>query len=345
MDLRPIEPLDLEDIEGVTDWHERFFHFCKTDSKVDSTNMISFYITFIGKKAYRRLKDLAFPSKVEDVSVTNLQKLLEAHIQPVNFVAAEREKFHNLRQRPDESPRSFLLRIQQQAAKCDFAGTLEEQMRDRIVAGVADQDLKRKLLKETSLTFKAAKKIIDDWNDVNAALQPSGEVLFHHKGNRGGRSGYKTRSSFKQHQQERPKGRCDSCGGAHSRQSCKFRQAECHQCHRRGHIKRVCRGRAKEVRTNQTRADNEEEPDLDITALTVNEPNQLFHKVCFDTGRSKAFILDTGSPITFLPLADLLALGYSKDALRRTTTTIRGVTGHSLTVHGQLHQGVHGVAS
>ena len=93
------------------------------------------------------------------MSVENLQKLLEAHIQPVNFVAAEREKFHNLRQRADESARSFLLRIQQQAAKCDFAGTLEEQMRDRIVAGVADQDLKRKLLRRLVLRFNLRRRL------------------------------------------------------------------------------------------------------------------------------------------------------------------------------------------
>uniref|UniRef100_A0AC35F9W9 CCHC-type domain-containing protein n=1 Tax=Panagrolaimus sp. PS1159 TaxID=55785 RepID=A0AC35F9W9_9BILA len=38
------------------------------------------------------------------------------------------------------------------------------------------------------------------------------------------------------------RGACDSCGGHHSRSSCKFRNAECCSCGRSGHIKKVCKG-------------------------------------------------------------------------------------------------------
>lgn len=30
------------------------------------------------------------------------------------------------------------------------------------------------------------------------------------------------------------------CGGAHSRYECKFREAVCHNCHKKGHIAKVC---------------------------------------------------------------------------------------------------------
>ena len=35
-------------------------------------------------------------------------------------------------------------------------------------------------------------------------------------------------------------GKCFSCGGSHLRYTCKFRDAECHNCHKKGHIKKVC---------------------------------------------------------------------------------------------------------
>ena len=41
-------------------------------------------------------------------------------------------------------------------------------------------------------------------------------------------------------QSKSPKGKCFSCGANHLRQSCKYRDAECHKCHKKGHISRVC---------------------------------------------------------------------------------------------------------
>ena len=39
-------------------------------------------------------------------------------------------------------------------------------------------------------------------------------------------------------------GPCLSCGGNHKRQNCKFREVECYNCHRKGHIAEVCRARS-----------------------------------------------------------------------------------------------------
>ena len=350
-EMRPIEPLDVEDINGISDWHERFEHLCKTSEKINASNKTSFYITYVGKQAYRLLKDLAFPDKVETFKVDKLQKLLEAHIQPVNFEAVEREKFHNLRQRPGESLRSFLLSIQQQAAKCSFGSTLEDQMRDRIVAGVSDLEIKKKLLRESCLTFKSAKKILIDWNDVNVALHPAHDVLLHYKGKSSNvrKFSKEKASTIQTKPPAHSTGQCDSCGGAHSRQSCKFRQAECHSCHRKGHIKRVCRARATAVRMVRTEESSEEMPynsitdDLENLALTLQDSSHIHQKVLFDTGKSKQFILDTGSPVTFMNISDFKALGFSEYSLRHSSRSIKGVTGHSLNVLGQFNTNVRSI--
>ena len=333
----PLEPIDLDDIEGVEDWHERFAQYCLTDANITDDKKTAFYITYIGKRAYRRIKDLAYPKKPDKMTVDELQTLLKKHLCPENFEASEREKFHNLRRRPDEAFRSFLLRIQQQAAKCNFGANLEDQMRDRIVAGINDQEVKRKLLREASLTFKSAKKVLEDWNDVNSALHRSDEVLFlqRNKPSNRGRPSSRYGDKANNFKSTRTTGTCDSCGGAHSRQSCKFRQAECHQCHKKGHIKRVCRSRTKEIRTIQATKEDEDS-DPDVRVFTLKEAEHLYYTILFNSGRSKKFILDTGSPITFLSINELKALGFDANSIRPTTTTIKGVSGHSLTVLGQF---------
>ena len=39
---------------------------------------------------------------------------------------------------------------------------------------------------------------------------------------------------------------CYRCGGAHASDACRFKDAECHYCHKRRHLVKVCRSRKKQ---------------------------------------------------------------------------------------------------
>ena len=39
---------------------------------------------------------------------------------------------------------------------------------------------------------------------------------------------------------------CYSCGDAHTADKCLFKDSECHHCHKKGHIAKVCRSKAKQ---------------------------------------------------------------------------------------------------
>ena len=218
---------------------------------------------------------------------------------------------------------------------------LEEQLRDRLVAGVEHAEVKQKLLKEDSLTYKKAKQILESWNDISNAtvnhsdIQPS-EVLFNkrvsskpqrknfqlqHESIRKGQNQFSS-----SHSSSKPTGRCQSCGGQHLRSSCKFRQAECHACHKIGHIAKVCRSSSKLYKTYKV------ETDLDVNVFTVNKSEHIYRAVTFNNGETKQFVVDTGSPISFLPLKDFYNLGFSKEVLQPSTAVIKGVSGHELRV-------------
>ena len=72
-DILPIEPLDISDPQGVTDWHERFEQYYIAKN-IDSAKTVSYYVTLVGKNAYRLLKDPTYPSKVTSLTVAQLQK-------------------------------------------------------------------------------------------------------------------------------------------------------------------------------------------------------------------------------------------------------------------------------
>lgn len=126
----------------------------------------------------------------------------------------------------------------------------------------------------------------------------------------------------------------------HLRKDCKFRQAVCRSCGRSGHIQRVCRSNSNSTtakvkvinspQSPQPEADSE----YDVSVFTLNHPSHLYEDVIFESGSIKKFILDTGSPVSFLPLNTANDLGHRK--LQPSKTKIQGVTGNSLNVLGQF---------
>ena len=362
-DILPIEQLDITDPQEITDWHERFDQYC-TAKAIDPPKKINHYLTLIGKQAYRLLKDLAYPTTIATLTVLELQKLLQDHLKPYDYELSEREIFHNLKKSPNETYRAFILRVQQQSAKCNFGAALKEQLRDRLVAGITDQEMKRKLLKEKPSDFAAAKKILRQWDSVNSALSRPTDVMLTQLSTSSTRNNmrapprqfhnqhvslpprpawkstkpstprtYPPRSTPHQATNYKP---CDSCGGTHLRKDCKFRQAVCRSCNRIGHIQRVCRSssnnynnptaKVKVVNSPQPKADSE----CEVSVFTLSHHSHLYEDVIFESGQTKKFILDTGSPVSFMPLNTANDLGYRK--LQPSTTKIQGVTGNSLKV-------------
>ena len=63
--------------------------------------------------------------------------------------------------------------------------------------------------------------------------------------------------------------------------------------------------------------------------------DHLYHRVIFPSNQSSQFIVDTGSPVTFMPLTELWRLGISHK-LQHTSATIKGVSGHKHVVLGAL---------
>ena len=118
---------------------------------------------------------------------------------------------------------------------------------------------------------------------------------------------------------DRIKGTCDSCGVHHLRRTCKFRKAECHTCHRVGHISKVCRSkntlsspvkqRKGKESVNMFNVYSDSNPDQEIccfTAKTNDASSRIFHKVVFTKGLVRKFVIDSGSPISFMPIYKLL---------------------------------------
>ena len=104
----------------------------------------------------------------------------------------------------------------------------------------------------------------------------------------------------------REKGDCYRCGGTdHDPSKCRFKAAECHHCHKRGHLSRVCRQRFASSQSSTLRFVTTAESAVHAChpmTECVNEVHSRQWTVEIDVnGRSTELVIDTGASVTLMP--------------------------------------------
>lgn len=72
------------------------------------------------------------------------------------MIIYERVKFHRRRKRESQGVEEFIIDLYSLAKTCDFGVLHEEMIRDRIVVGVSNHRLSRKMQLDTQLTLEKA---------------------------------------------------------------------------------------------------------------------------------------------------------------------------------------------
>ena len=355
-----IEKLDLNDINSLEDWFERFELMCSTNKEINSSNKTAYYLTLVGKEGYSLLKDLMFPSKVANEGCEDLHKVLVTHLKPVNFEALERAKFHTIIREPNENLNHFLLRLQNQASKCNFGSDLKNQLKDRLIVGINEDNLQKELLLKQKLTFDIAKMIVENYFSVKNAFSKSEEVTIYKTQAAPARTKSFTSESKPFHNTSLPKfnaknnsfnlrsgtasdqnSYCYSCGGKHNRSKCKFRDATCFKCHKVGHIAKICRSNKSEYKVSltNTKLIKDEIPNQDIIPvlhMSCKRKQHVLKVIKLSNGNQHSFIIDTGSPISIIS-KDLLIKLDNEVRINSTNLVVQGITGHNLKVIGSCY--------
>ena len=338
MEIPAIEPLNLHGSSSeIQEWIERFEVWCSI-RKGGMQNQSALFLTLGGRDLYSLVKNLAFPDVPAQLPFDQLKSLLVDHILPVDFQATERAKFNSLVRAESMSCREFLLLLNKQASKCNYGDHLHEQLCDRLIAGINDIQLQRRLLEKKDLKFAEARKICEQHDDLMATTSRESITLFHQR-----------RRDPKPFQHRRPENdprkradqtrpvkdinECMSCGQMHLRSSCRFRNATCHACGKVGHIRKVCR----QTRCNLTQnvSNGEERSSPIYTLRTMSDYKQfIYHMVTFKSGSKHRFIVDTGSGESIIS-RNVLQSVCPNAVLEPTSTVIHGVTGHRLPLLGE----------
>ncbi|GAA47571.1 hypothetical protein CLF_100528 [Clonorchis sinensis] len=164
-----MEPLNVDSsARDIEDSLGRFYTWYLTKSDMDDKKLTAYFLRFVGKEAYKLIKNLVYLEPPADISYNALKKIVLQHFNPIKFVATERARFNMLTLSHSQSVRDFVLQLQTQAAKCDYGAQLEDQLRDRLIAGIQLPELQQKLLLCPNKKFQTIRKT---YRTLNSAVQ------------------------------------------------------------------------------------------------------------------------------------------------------------------------------
>jgi len=212
------------DIEHWATYKERLEQFLAAND-VAADKHVAVLLIVIGGKAYELLRSLTAPAKPADKTFDELCQTLDRHLAPKPLIIAERFRFHRRNQNAGESIADFCVAIQKLSEHCQFGTTLNDALRDRLVCGLANEHIQRKLLVEAALTYDRAKTIA-----IAAETAVKDAVELRHQPT--------AASATDVNKLTAPK--CTRCGkGNHTSAECFFRDKIC-QIVRRKDIQNVC---------------------------------------------------------------------------------------------------------
>ena len=246
----------IEEFDGtMEEWPqyvERVGHFFSANAITEGAKKRSIFLSLIGPSTYKLLRNLLAPTKPGDMAYEDLVKTLSAHYCPTPSKIVWRHKFYSRSRKSGETVATFVSELRSIAEYCNFGATLDVMLRDRLVCGINNSQIQKRLLSEKDLKYQNALELalgieaaalslkelsLQDAKQVGEVSTPPQDEREVHR---------IVPLRMNKRSKNSPSKSCYRCGKlSHSASNCRFREAVCYNCGKKGHISSVCRSRSK----------------------------------------------------------------------------------------------------
>lgn len=230
---------------------ERFSFALQAAGIVDDSIKKANLLASGGPDLYDLIISLIAPSKISEVTFTTIKSKLDNHFHPTPNEIVQSYKFHTRNQEEGEMIRDYIAQLRKLSIHCNFT-ELNRTLRDRLVCGILDKDIQRKLLQQGQLTFEQACEMavshetanVDSNIIVSSGSRPTVDIMEEPM--------EVNKITSKKFQKPMDKS-CFRCGKKHGGY-CRFRWSKCNFCGKVGHIESVCM--SKSSKNNDTMNSN-----------------------------------------------------------------------------------------
>ena len=331
------------------------FYFIANDVE-DPRKQKAILLSVAGPELYKLASSLVSPLQPHQVDLDELVQQLNKHYDPKKSISVHRFKFNSRVRKPGESVSTYIAELKKLASLCDFDGEvwLPQMLRDRLVCGIGDSRMQRRLLAEEDLTFDKALQLVQAMESADqsaSALTPdSGKADVNQVTYRKYRGG-KPKQVDTPTRSKPPDGQCYRCAGEHSADNCRFKNVDCRYCGKRGHIARACRMRLQRkqqprksqpepthhVSNSTPEESNELPPDYAMFQLSVGRSDPIRVTVTAND-RSLPMELDTGAALSVISHSTYLSTWSEEErpVLEPSHVQLSTYSGEVLTIRGAI---------
>ena len=315
-------------VESWEQYTERLGHFFAANGITDVNKQRSILLSEVGPTTYALISSLVSPEKPGSKSFTDLVELLKKHFNPDPSEIVERYKFHTRVHLPNETVSQFVAELRTIARYCNFKDTLKDLLRDRIVCGINDDTIQRRLLAEKKLTLDKALEIA---TGMEAAKQNLSEL-------HGSSTTPKQEDVHKM--AVKPALNCYRCNGSsHTPDKCKFKTVKCHNCGKMGHVQRACRSAPNETSRRNNKGKSKQKP-LVVRQLSTHPIHHVSGEKPFKVNVTVEDHLiemevDTGASISIVSYSTFRKL-WPEKSLKSAQCVLKAYSGTEIQIRGEV---------
>lgn len=250
--------------ESYRRFEEHWALFEKTELKERSEeDKCSYFLLCIGEKAREVYRTFDLPPETTtdtggettwSRTIKQLRDAFQQYCNPRKNITFERHTFNTRNQEEGETIDQYATILRTLASTCEFKDLKDGLIRDRIICGINNQNIRERLLRETDLTLEKTLNICRAAEHSRQQLKTMHESsnanidAVRHKTTR--EISRPTDASRRQvNDQRKP---CGNCGFSHRPRSCPAYGKKCDNCSRIGHFAKCCRS-TQRVRANDKR--------------------------------------------------------------------------------------------
>ena len=293
--LGKIDPFDPE-VERWPEYVERLDQYLEANDIVGEGKQAkrrAVLISVMGPAAYKLARNLLSPAKPTEKTYEDIVTVLTKHYSSVPTEVMQRFRFNSRSRKAGETVAAFVAELRRLAEHCNYGDTLEKMLRDRLVSGVNEEAIQRKLLAERELTYDSALRIAQG---LETAAKDLKEMQ-----NPGAGATPTVKNEPTNNVQTRPNRACHRCGvQGHFANKCQFKGSVCHKCGKTGHLARVCHSKpdleakTKKPTNRPVRQVAELDEEADDQLLLESQPIQQISEVTQGRGRQPPITVQVG---------------------------------------------------
>ncbi|XP_023210633.1 uncharacterized protein LOC111613518 [Centruroides sculpturatus] len=132
---------------------ERLDAYLTANNIEDEERKKAILLTACGRETYNLLRSLLSPNLPTTKSFQELKDVLRSHFAPQPSRIVRRNQFYRRDQKVEESLSVYIAELRRLAEFCEFGPHLEEMLCDRLVCGLLDETLQRRLFARKNYRF------------------------------------------------------------------------------------------------------------------------------------------------------------------------------------------------